>query len=110
MGIYTKPINPVPGDNYIDASTGEIFVYIAGNWVNTYLSNERPLKWISDNAFICKDDPVKVPLSEIVENQMRDLGLETVKKSRKLGRVCFTIEDAGELAAVKLYFNDMLAN
>ena len=109
MSIYTKPTTPKNGDNYIDASTGEIFVYLAGNWINTYLSNERPLRWVSDNSFICKDN-LAGSYREIIENQMRELGLETVKKSRKLGHACYTIEDVGEIAAFKLYFNDMLAN
>jgi len=106
MSIYTKPTNPINGSQYIDYKTGEIFVYLAGRWVNTFLSNTKNLIWVSDNSFICKEDII----ATVVEDKITELGLLSIKKSRKLGFVNYTVEDEGEVAVFKLYFNDMFAN
>jgi hypothetical protein len=106
MSIYDKPSNPHDGSNYVDATTGETFVYLRGSWRGTFLSNIRPLKWIDNNSFICPE----ILMSELMDDKIFELGLKSIKRSRSLGRILYRIEDTGEIAVATMYFNDMFSN
>jgi len=105
LSIYSKSPNPKNGEYYIDSNTGQIFVYLAGNWVNTYLSNSLPLASYTDNSFTCRGESFCM----MVESKIKELGLVSIKKSRSMGTYLYTIEDSGEAAVFKLYFNEMIS-
>lgn len=102
--IATKPTaNPALGDYYYDSNKQALLVWIGNSWQETYMSSEKHMDRISTNQFTCTNT-----LSTLVDGKIKQIGLNSIKKSRKFNKVLYTISDETELNIFNVYFNELI--
>jgi hypothetical protein len=99
----SPPSNPVTGSYYFDTNESAILVWVGNNWQKTYMSGEKHIDRISVNQYSCPNI-----LSAIIDNKIKQIGLCSIKKSRKFDRVLYTVDDETELNIFTVYFNEVI--
>lgn len=99
----TPPISPAIGDMYYDDKNHAMMVWMGNAWHKTYMSDQHYLEKISANQFLC---PTTLSIS--IDGKIIEIGLESVKKSRKFDKSLYTVDDEVELSIFNVYFSDFI--
>src|SRR5580700_1554641 len=89
----SAPNNPTTGSFYYNQNTGSIFVYVGNKWIETYMSKNKDIKQVSSNSFTCRTKD----FSKVVDERINQIGLVSIKKSRRFNQSLYTMEDDTEV-------------